>query len=110
MSEDWAPNPASPHGELLLSLRDTDFMQWQHHPITKAFLAYEDDLIIAFREMGADLLEAGAYRANDPHEDRNPDVVRGKLLALKMLRRITLAEIQGFYGKSEPEQSEQAGT
>lgn len=102
--------PNSPHGELLLSLKPTDFAQWQHHPITKAFLAFEDDLIAASRELAMDLLEAGAFRLHDPHEDRNPDVVRGKLIQLKMLRRITLAEIQSFYGKQEPEQSEQAKT
>lgn len=108
MSEEFTLDPKSPHAELLLSLKQTDFAQWQHHPITKAFLGFQDDQIRLWRELSADLVEIGAFRTNDAHEDRNPDVVRGKLLALKQLRRITLEEIQSLYRQAEPDQSEQA--
>lgn len=81
----------------MLELSEQEFRMWQHSTITAAFLQFMDDQIAAFREIGMDLLEAGAFRQNDPHEDRNPDVVRGKLLALKELRQISLDRIQGFY-------------
>lgn len=105
----FSPNPHSPHGELLLELSQQSWAQWQHHPISKAFFAFLEDQHLAFRELAADLLEAGAYRVGAPHEDQNPDVVRGKLLQLKQLSRIGLTDIQSFYGKEEPsEQQDQS--
>lgn len=96
--------PPSP----LLEIGSQEFAQWMHSPITKGVFQFVDDTIALWRENAADLLEAGAFRLNDPHEDRNPDVVRGKLIALRTLRGITLEEIQGFYGQSAPEQSQEA--
>lgn len=100
---------AAPYVTLLLELSDEEFRRWQHSPITAAFLRFQDDQIANWQEVAIELLEAGAFRLNDPHEDRNPDVVRGKILALKALRGITLTGIQGFYGKEPPDsQDDQA--
>lgn len=92
---------------VLLEIGQQEWMQWQHTPLTAAFLQFIDDQIALWRETSADLLEAGAYRLGDSHEDRNPDVVRGKLLALRQLRGITLEAIQGFYGQATPDESQE---
>lgn len=84
---------------VLLELGEQEFKLWQHSPITAAYLQFMEDFITASRDLAADLLEAGAYRLGDNHEDRNPDVVRGKLIATRYLRGIGLSEIQAFYGK-----------
>lgn len=96
---------------VLLEISEQEWAIWQHNPITAAFLQFQDDQIVVWRELVADLLEAGAFIAGDPHEDRNPDVVRGKLVAMRHLRGITLEAIQGFYGKApvvEAEEEDQA--
>lgn len=93
--------------QLFLDMSPTEFRMWQHNPITAAYLQYLDDVIANWRDLAADLLEAGAYRLGDPHEDRNPDVVRGQLVALRKLRQISLEDIQGFYGKV-PEEVDQS--
>lgn len=92
---------------VLLEISSTEWALWQHNPITAAYLQFMEDQVAVWRELSADLLEAGAYRLNDAHEDRNPDVMRGKLVALKQLRGITLEAIQGFYGKARPQESEE---
>lgn len=103
MSDDRPYAPLHHHARLWLEMNEIEYRQWQHNPITAAYLQFLDDQIADWRETAADLLEAGAFRMGDAHEDRNPDVVRGKLLAIKMLRGITLSEIQGAYGKAEPD-------
>lgn len=84
---------------VLLEISEQEFRQWQHNPISAAFFSYLDDLIVNWREIGADLLESGAYTSGSHHEDANPDVVRGRILAVRALRGIDLTTIQGFYGK-----------
>jgi hypothetical protein len=91
---------------VLLEITPQEWMLWQHGPITAAFLQFQDDQIAVWRELAADLLEAGAFHSGETHEDRNPDVVRGKLIAMRNLRGITLEAIQGFYGK-EPAEAEE---
>ena len=91
---------------VLLEIGEIEWMQWQHGPIAAAYLQFLEDQVAAFRTLAVELLEAGAFRLGDPHEDKNPDVVRGKIIALRDLRRITLREIQGFYGKELPEEAE----
>ncbi len=78
-------------------MREQEFRLWQHEPITRAFLQYLDDQVANWRELAADIVEIGGFTAGDRLEGRNPDVVRGKIVALKELRRLTLAEIQDFY-------------
>lgn len=89
------PDKANPY----LEMSEEEFVLWQHSPTTAAFFNYLDHLVDAWRETAADLLEAGAYTSKSDHEDANPDVVRGRILAVRALRGITLASIQGFYGK-----------
>lgn len=98
---------ASARRQLFLDMSPAEFRLWQHNPITAAYLQYMSDVIANWREIAADLLEAGAYRLGEQHEDRNPDVVRGQLVALRKLRQISLQDIQGFYGK-EPEEVDQS--
>lgn len=83
----------------LLEISDQEWSLWQHNPLTKAFFGFLGDQHTAWRELAADCLESGIFRDGDPHEDRNIDVLRGKLIAFRDLRGITLTAIQGFYGK-----------
>ncbi len=93
---------------VLLEIGEQEFMMWTHNPITAAYLQFMDDQLVLWRENAADLVENGAFRNPDQrHEDSNPDVVRGKLLAMRQLRGITLADIQSFYGKEPPEESQE---
>jgi hypothetical protein len=87
---------------VLCEIKEQEWMLWQHNPITAAYLQFMDDQIAAWRELGMDLLEGGAFRLGDPSADRNPDVVRGQLLAARGLRGITLGQIQAFYADQEP--------
>lgn len=93
-----------------LDMTEQAFKLWQHEPITAAFFQYLDDQVVAFREVAADLVEAGAFTAHAKPELQNPDVVRGQIVALKQLRQITAQTIQGFYGQEPPDetQAEQA--
>jgi len=102
------PAPANPFGarkltSVLLEVGEVEWAQWQHSPITAAFLAFLDDNIQLWRENAADVLENGGFHLRDAHEDRNPDVVRGKILAFRGLRRLTLSEIQEFYRQAARE-------
>lgn len=90
----------------LLAMSEQEFRLWQHSPATAAFLQYLDDQIAAFRDLAADLVEAGAFSPGARAELQNPDVVRGQILATKMLRGISLADIQGFYGQEAVEQTQ----
>lgn len=89
-----------------LEMKAQEFALWMHTPTTRAFFQFLDDQVGAWREIAADLVENGAFRLSDRHEDANPDVVRGKMLALRMLRGIDLERIQRFYGQ-EPQDDSQ---
>lgn len=88
-------------------MKAQEFLLWMHNPITKGFFQFVDDSLALWRANAVDLLESGAFRLNDPHEDRNPDVVRGKLIAFRELRGITLERIQGFYGQEPAVEAEE---
>lgn len=97
---------------ILLEIGKQEWAQWQHNPITAAYLQFMEDQIALWRELAADIVEMGAFEERAAHEDRNLDVVRGKLLAVRQLRGITLETIQGFYGKepaveAEPESQDE---
>lgn len=105
MIEDEKINPsalAAVRRQALLDMTATEFKLWQHNPVTAAYLQFQADLIDDWRRLAADLLEAGAFHLHDPHEDKNPDVVRGRILAVRNLHQIKLEDIQGFYGKEPP--------
>lgn len=105
MTEDETINPsalAQARRQAFLDMSPTEFRLWQHNPITAAYLQFQADLIDDWRRIAADLLEAGAYHVHDAHEDKNPDVVRGRILAVRNLHAIKLEDIQAFYGKEPP--------
>jgi hypothetical protein len=87
--------------QILMTMSEMDYQSWRHNPITAAYLQYLEDIISRWRELAADLLEAGAFLTHDSHEDRNPDVVRGKLLMARQLHGLTHQDIRGFYGLAE---------
>ncbi len=92
---------------LFLELGEQEYRLWTHNPITAAYLQFIDDQITNWRGLAADCVESGFFRLASPHEDANPDVVRGKMLALRMLRGISLEHIQAFYGQEPPEEVSQ---
>lgn len=95
------------HREIFAEMSELEWQQWRHHPITAAFLAFLRDQQMAWRELAADLVELGAFDPNNPHEDRNPHVVRGKLRLVAMLQQLSVKDIQEFYrGEREGESSE----
>lgn len=88
-----------PHEELLLSLKDHDYQQWRHHPITSAYLRYLGDLRTSFRTSAADLLEAGRLAPQ-------ADELRGRLLNLMELQELSLDAIQNFYRQEDTEEDD----
>jgi hypothetical protein len=96
MPQDEAPVPTQPtfhrpeHERLLLDLSAQDWVQWQHHPITAAYLRFLQDQAEAFRTAAADLLEAGTLAAQ-------ADMLRGRILNLRELQTLELGDIQRFY-------------
>lgn len=75
---------------------DEDFNRWLHHPVSKAFWQFLSDQRQEFREMAADLVEAG--RISDAgHTDSNIFILSGRLRALAELAEIRLPTLQEFY-------------
>lgn len=98
---DTSPTPASltaARRRILVEMDAEAFKLWQHNPVTAAFFQYLLDLVDDFRATAADLLENGLYEVHAQHPDKNPDVVRGRILTLRDLHQITLEDIQGLYG------------
>src|SRR6266852_5730034 len=89
------------HIEVLMDLSSEDWARWRNHPVTSAYLAFLADQVILWREVCADLVINGAFHVADANEDRNPDVVRGKVLATRQLRDLDIATIQQFYRDRE---------
>lgn len=109
MSDKLGPtDEADAKRRVLLTMSEIDYQSWRHNPITAGYLQYLEDMVTRWREIAADLLEAGAFRVGDAHEDRNPDVVRGKLILARQLHELTHQDIRGFYGldQQEAEQSD----
>ena len=88
------------HERLLLDLTEEEFQIWRHHPVTAAYLQYLEDQLTAFRTAACDLLEAGNLD--------NPDVLRGRMLTLRELSHLTLADIKGFYRNEATEGNDAA--
>lgn len=98
---DANPTPeslAAARRRILAEMSSEAFRLWQHNPVTASFFQYLLDLVADFRSTAADLLENGLYTEHAQHPDKNPDVVRGRILALRDLHQITLEDIQGLYG------------
>ena len=92
---------------LMLGLSETEFAQWTHSPITRAFLQYLDDQVENWLEQAMAVFLAGNFVPGAARQDQNPEVVRGRILAVQELRRINIADIQGFYeAQQTPEDSQ----
>ncbi len=85
------------HAETVGDLNVQTFNGWKHHPVTAAFLHGLDVMIERYRELGADLIEAGTMR-EDNSGLRNPDVIRGQILVLRDLKDMDLPTLQGIFG------------
>lgn len=92
----------------LCSISQTDFAQWQHHPVTAGFLQYMEDQIEFMRGAAADMLEDGMFVVGHQHQDRNPDTLRGQIIMLRQLRNLTIDQIKSFYAPPEADVDETA--
>lgn len=90
--------------QTMLDTSPQAFSLWLHNPLTAAFFQYLADQVASFREVAADLVEAGAFTPGARGELNNPDVVRGQILALKQVREVTAQTIQSFYGQEAPDE------
>jgi hypothetical protein len=88
------------HESLLLELKEQEYAQWKHHPITAAYLQYLSDQVEAFRIAAADLLEEG-------HLNPQAETLRGRLLMLRELQTLSLDHIKTFYRHEETEEMEE---
>lgn len=103
---------ADHHEELMLCLTQQEWAQWQHNPVTAAFFVFLEDQEtnfmdnIAERFVAGMLYEKGGSDGVDS-QDHNASVLRGRVIALRETRRITLADLQAFYrdkrGEPQPE-------
>jgi hypothetical protein len=103
------PALAESRREMWREMTPQAFAAWRHNPVSRAFYQYLEDQVAAFREMAADLVESGAFAPGARVEAQNPDVVRGHILALRGLCRITVPELRDFYGQEGP-QADETGT
>lgn len=87
---------------VFLDLNEEAFMMWRHDHVTEAFLQLIADQIATGRELAADLIEWGVYEKGAQEENRNPDVLRGKITAWRDLHKLTLADIHRAYGEAAP--------
>ena len=97
------PNDLSPAAvaarkrEHWAEVTETEFNMWRHSPMTAAYLQFMMDQVANWRELAADLIEAGAFSAGARGEDNNAEVLRGKILAFRELHAAEITTIQGFY-------------
>lgn len=74
-----------------------EFAMWMHNPITAAFFAYLGDDEVYLKDLIVELVIYGQVRKDAQGINESADVQRGRLLALRDLQRITLADIAEFY-------------
>lgn len=92
---------------LVEEITDEAFNQWLHSPITGMFFQFLRDQRLAWREQATDMWENGLFRNHDGHPDRNPDVVRGRVLAFGELAEIRISGIKDFYQQLEADSQDQ---
>lgn len=85
--------------EVIAEMSEVAFAQWRHHPVTKAFMKFLGDQAAADREAVADLWAQGALQDPPPH--LNPDMLRGRYVALLEVRDLKLTQMREFYGLEE---------
>lgn len=96
-----------PH-PLLLDLGDQTWGQWRQHPCSRVYLRFLEDQLLHFRQVAADLVEVGG--------EKTPELLnelRGRILTMRELQGLTLADIRQFYLPEQDIESEEdngAGT
>lgn len=78
-------------------MRGEEFARWQHEPAGRLFFAYLEDQLANWREVAADMVQFGAFKADAERPMRNPHYVGGQMKAFDDLLRITAPAIQAFY-------------
>lgn len=87
----------------ILDMSPVEFSMWLNNPVTRAVMQFLDDQIARQRETVADIVEAGPLGVGVDNALRDLGVLRGQLMAVRELRRIDLAVMQGFYAEQEAE-------
>lgn len=100
--------PARPQNLVIAELGEVGYQQWRHHPITKGFLQFLADQAREYEGAAIDLWESGRITDPNPAPHMNPQMLRGRYLALKELTDLPLEVLKAFYGiEDEPKQQEQ---
>lgn len=77
----------------VLELTEAEFQQWRHSPISQAFL-----LFLAHRSESLTRTAAEHYLAGNLGAVEQRDPLRGRIMELRDLCIVKLADIQRFYG------------
>lgn len=106
------PDLTDPRRALLLELKAQEWASWKHHPVTAAYLVFLGDQVENWRAAVTDMWETGHLDALADNPSMNPNVLRGRVLALRELLELELDAIQGFYGveAEAPQQGTDDGT
>ena len=91
------PPDLTDHRALFEEMSEEEWQQWRHNPITRAYLRFLEDQAAQFRVQAAWMIENGVFDVTSQLEGRNPHVIRGKLLLLGELQRLTVEVIKQFY-------------
>lgn len=86
-----------PHGPVKLSIAESDYQEWKHHPVSKVFLKYLADYREALLKTHVMEWEAGKL-----DEVRDLEM-RGRVLTLADLTELQFASIEHFYVTPEEE-------
>lgn len=92
------------HTTTISELSETAYALWRHNPVTAAFLQFLDDQAEAYADAAKDLWIAGRLADPNAPAGMNPEMLRGRYLALTELRDLDLATLKAFYEVAEPEQ------
>lgn len=79
----------------LKGLKEPDFQEWRHHPVTKVFLQYLADYRQTLRNVHLAEWEAGK-------DDRTRELeMRGRIGTLGELTELSFTDIATFYSEQE---------
>lgn len=84
------------------ALREADFQQWRHNPITRSFLLFLAHRSDSLTKTAAQLYLAGSL------EQADKQGLRGRILELEELCGLKLGDIHQFYGVApmQPQQTD----
>src|SRR5216683_7494704 len=84
-----------PIQELLKGLKEPDYADWKHHPVTKALFQYLADYRQTLRNVFLSEWEAGK---EDPIRALE---LRGRIATLGEITQLNFADIESFYSEAE---------